>query len=264
MISMKQWSVCLITALLAVIGLSGCSTYYYSTLSSADGVGDRTREGDFIQQNDTATVVYSFSGEDAPIHITIYNKLDEPLYVDWGRSAVIIDGQSTSYGGEMDFDPEEQVRFTSSHVEMIPPFSMVQRQPLTLANFPFKKIPDKEYRRMNYPTEDGERIRLQVRDYMPDDSPLYFRSYLTLFTGGTEGRLPRSLVFDRDFYISRLVKAGNLSPKDFKPMQQQSGDTFYVRYVKGRNFGYAVASIAVVVGVVALEVAVGPVDDYDY
>lgn len=241
---------------------SSCSTYYYSTLSSADRMGDRTREGDFIQQNDTASVVYNFSGEDAPVTITIYNKLNEPLYIDWGRSAVIIDGKATSYAGEALYYDEDDTRFTSTQVEMIPPYSMIQRQPLTLANFSFNKIPNKEYRKRSYMDGNGERVQLRIKEYTLDDSPLYFRSYITLFTGGKEGTLPQSLVFERGFYISQLVKAGDLPPKKYTPMIQNSGDTFYVRYVTGRTFGYAVASVAVIVGVVALEVAVGPTDEY--
>lgn len=225
-------------------------------------MGDRTREGDFIQQNDTASVVYSFSGEDAPVIITIYNKLDEPLYVDWGRSAIIIDEQATSYAGEVLHYDDDDMRFTSEEVEMIPPYSMIRRQPLTLANFSFNKIPNKEYRKRSYLDKDGERVQLKYKDYTLDDTPLYFRSYVTLFTGGKKGELPQGLVFERSFFISQLIKAGDLPPKKYAPMIQNSGDTFYVRYVTGRTFGYAVASIAVVVGVVALEVAVGPTDEY--
>ena len=32
-----------------------------------------------------------FSGRETPVTITIYNKLDEPLYVDLGPSVLIID-----------------------------------------------------------------------------------------------------------------------------------------------------------------------------
>jgi len=246
-----------------LIVFSSCSTYYYSTLSSADSVGDRTREGDFVQQNDTATVIYSFSGEDAPVHITIYNKLDEPLYIDWGRSSIIIDEKATSYGGEETYQTEDDTYFTSSHVEMIPPYSMIQHQPLTLANFSFNKIPNKEYRRIPYSTGDGEYVHIRMKEYTLEDTPLYFRSYLTLFTGGKEGTLPHSLTFEKSFFVSQLVKAGDMAPKNYVPANRGDGDTFYVRYVKGRNVGYAVASIAVIVGVIAVEVAVGPVDEYD-
>ncbi len=55
------------------------------------------REGDFVQENDTVRISYRFWGENAPVTITIYNKLDEPLYVDWGRSALIIDDVATTY-----------------------------------------------------------------------------------------------------------------------------------------------------------------------
>ena len=60
-------------------------------------VGEKNERGDFVQENDTVRISYRFWGENAPVTITIYNKLDEPLYVDWGRSALIIDDVATTY-----------------------------------------------------------------------------------------------------------------------------------------------------------------------
>ena len=80
-----------------LLGLSACSSYYYSMLNSNDPVGEKNERGDFVQENDTVRISYRFWGENAPVTITIYNKLDEPLYVDWGRSALIIDDVATTY-----------------------------------------------------------------------------------------------------------------------------------------------------------------------
>ena len=79
-----------------LLGLSACSSYYYSMLNSNDPVGEKNERGDFVQENDTVRISYRFWGENAPVTITIYNKLDEPLYVDWGRSALIIDDVATT------------------------------------------------------------------------------------------------------------------------------------------------------------------------
>ena len=94
-----------------LLGLSACSSYYYSMLNSNDPVGEKNERGDFVQENDTVRISYRFWGENAPVTITIYNKLDEPLYVDWGRSALIIDDVATTY------DPKvASVRGESSNV----------------------------------------------------------------------------------------------------------------------------------------------------
>ena len=58
---------------------SSCSTYYYSTLSSSEGVAEKDDFGDFVYENDSVKVVYSFFGYNLPIHITVINNSDQPL-----------------------------------------------------------------------------------------------------------------------------------------------------------------------------------------
>ena len=73
-----------------LLGLSACSSYYYSMLNSNDPVGEKNERGDFVQENDTVRISYRFWGENAPVTITIYNKLDEPLYVDWAKLTITL------------------------------------------------------------------------------------------------------------------------------------------------------------------------------
>lgn len=242
-----------------LIGNMSCTTYYYSTLSSADRTGDRTSDGDFVQENDTVCVTYRFCGEDAPVCITIYNKLDEPLYVDWRRSAIIIDGKATSYSSDALLF-EDAPGLMPTELEMIPPHAMIEHQPLTLADFSFHKVPKGEYRPVTYPDGRKGEVELLVRDYTLDDTPLAFRSYISLLTGGSGHELPRYLVFDKSFYVSQLIRAGGLSPKHFGPVARQAGDTFYVRHVRGRTLGYTMLSVVILAGAVAVEVAVDPAE----
>ncbi len=79
-----------------LLGLSACSSYYYSMLNSNDPVGRRMREV-ILCRKTIRYVSLIVLGENAPVTITIYNKLNEPLYVDWGRSALIIDDVATTY-----------------------------------------------------------------------------------------------------------------------------------------------------------------------
>lgn len=241
--------------LVVITGFSSCTTYYYSVLSSTDRYVDRSLDGDFIQEDDTVCIVYSFYGEDAPVKITIYNKLNEPLFVDWKRSAIIIDDEATSYYTGI-VSPDSNY---PSGMDVIYPQAMIRHQPLTLANFSFHKIPDNTYRKSKYVKDNSEIATIQTKEYTEEDSPLYFRSYLTLYTDEDS---PKSLHYERTFYISRLIKAGDLSPDAFGVTRRQSGDTFYVRHTKGKTFGYAVASIAVIAAAVAVEVYVGSDDDY--
>src|SRR5262245_26745583 len=77
----------------AVIPLLFCvscasTTYQYSTISSPDLVKNDRNE--FVVENDSLKLVYSFNGKNGPVHITIQNKLTVPVYIDWQRSAIIV------------------------------------------------------------------------------------------------------------------------------------------------------------------------------
>ena len=74
---------------------SSCATYQYMTVNSKNIAANDRRE--FIMENDSIRVKYNFNGEDAPINVEVQNKLDKPLYIDWSRSALIINDKAISY-----------------------------------------------------------------------------------------------------------------------------------------------------------------------
>ena len=88
----------LIFPVVAMALLSSCSYQMNTLRSSNTQLDDKT--GVFQLENDSVKILYSFAGHNAPIHIDIYNKLNEPMYVDWERSAYIIDEKSSSYADE--------------------------------------------------------------------------------------------------------------------------------------------------------------------
>lgn len=284
--AMKK-QLCLLILATLLFSLSACSSYYYSMLNSNDPIGEKNEKGDFVQENDTVRISYRFWGENAPVTITIYNKSDEPIYVDWGRSALIIDDVVTSYdpkvasisgetsavisGSSYSWDNRSASGWSYSEgsfsgdvalpkgVEFIPPRSKTVNTPLRLANFPFNEIPKDEYVKEQMITKAATTVNIRVKDFTPEDSPLKFRSYLTLFSGGTNGKELKHSSFERTFYVSKLIKVGDVAPQYFDEGQQQSGDFFYVRETRGAAAGLVVGAIAVTAAGVAIGATVGPV-----
>lgn len=278
---------CFIAIAVLVLSMSGCSSYYYSMLDSNDPVGEKSVKGDFVQENDSVRVTYSFWGENAPIRITIYNKMDEPLYVDWERSALIIDDVAVSYDSNTATlgGVSQQVSSGSSYkwserygrnwnysegrftgdielpkgMEFIPPKSKLVSTRLQLNNLPFKKIPDKAYEKRKMNTNQSNPINVKVKRFTEEDSPLRFRSYLTVYAGGQNGRDVRHSSLERSFYVAQVIKAGNVSPSYFDEGQQKSGDFFYIRDVRGTTIGLVIGAAAVTAAGVAVEAALGPV-----
>ena len=82
-------------ALVACV-LVSCSTYQVNVLSSTNTTKD-DKTGVFNFENDSVKITYSFYGNNAPVSIQVFNKLDKPLYIDWQRSAAIIGDNAVSY-----------------------------------------------------------------------------------------------------------------------------------------------------------------------
>lgn len=184
--------IALYTSILTVLllSLSGCTSYYYSILDSTDRnhLISRNNTGEFIQENDSVRISYNFYGEDAPIHITIYNKLEEPVYIDWTRSAIIIDEVATSYyegiapiqGDTYIYNnpatSSSQGSFSGGiafphGINVIPPQARIENTPLTLSNLPFKQIPKKEFTKTSFPVEDSKQLTIYLKEYTEADSP---------------------------------------------------------------------------------------------
>jgi len=145
-------------------------------------------------------------------------------------------------------------------VEFIPPHSKLVNTPLQLANFPFNEIPKEEYVKEQMTTKANTTVNIRVKDFTEEDSPLRFRSYLTLFAGGTNGKPLKHSSFERNFYLAKLIKVGDVAPQYFDEGQQQSGDFFYVKETHGATAGLVVGAIAVTAAGVAIEATLGPVN----
>lgn len=266
-----------------LLGLTSCSSYYYSVMSASDGLGERDRNRDFVQETDSVRIAYSFNGENAPVSITIYNKLNEPLFVDWTRSALIIDDVATSYydekaaiQGETQSETyrwngrwgESRGSFAGAltlpkGVSFIPPQSKVEKTPLKLANFPFDKIPEEAYRKTEFPTSGSGTELFRVKDFTVEDTPLAFRSYLSLYTADKEGKPEKWISFERSFYVSKLIKTGNVPPTEFGEDQRFAGDFFYVHTVKGTKAAVIVGAVAVATALVVTTAVIAPDEELD-
>ena len=55
-----------------------CSQYQYISINSNL---NHNEEKEFINENDTVLIKYTFADENIPLIITIYNKLQQPIYI---------------------------------------------------------------------------------------------------------------------------------------------------------------------------------------
>lgn len=257
-LSTMKYLLFILTALVGVIGLSSCSsTYYYSTLSTNDEGIERDDVGSFIFDTDTIQIAYSFRGQDGPIQVTVFNKLDRPMYVDWSRSAIIINDVATSYRGQKSYITTETTsqtvglgafpysdisttkttttgyEYKPEDVSFIPPKRKIEHHSLWLSNLNFDYIDKKEYTNSVVRNTSEQEVKVKALRFSEENTPLFFESYLTVFLedGST-------YAITQSFHIANLIRAKGLKPSDIA----QRNDLMYT-IIQANNKGWEIFAI---------------------
>jgi hypothetical protein len=229
--------------------LVSCGAYQVMTVSSREI--PQNKLGEFVVENDSLVLSYNFNGQNGPITMTIKNKLQQPLYIDWKRSALIINERAISYSpGTMaiegtlgatsqhwnwPYDPAPTTTTTGRlsataqlppDIEFLPPQTYVTKKLIGITNQGLSNLHDSMFSKKKVPLMLGESYEtyetIKLANFTAETSPLAFRSYLTVMVGDT---LPRPIVYQHNFYVSELVQMVN--PPD-RMDGNTRGDRFFV------------------------------------
>ena len=215
---------CLFAAI-CILLLSGCSNYQYITI---DSNLYKNENKEFFVSNDTLSIKYSFAGENLLISVTIYNKLLKPVYIDWTRTNVIMNGGQLNES----FYHEQQISYIAPQS-----FATIQSNPL-LENF----IPVNKQDSLNYlKTLRGENGNWVIYSFNEEITPVYFRSIIALTT---DENLTSPMFIDNSFWVSQLFQTSASPLESFK----KSSNQFYIRKTTGVGsfLGWTSAIAAVV------------------
>ena len=250
-----------------ILSFTSCTTYYYSQLHSNNIEVEKANDGQLVIETDTLSIAYCFYGENAPITISIFNKISRPLFIDWSKSAIVINNIATPYkdpdipgfyfdefrqGGSF-YDWKIKNDSTDSDViadnaQFIAPKAKISYTPLELADFSFEKYFKKEYSKKKISSKDGEK-EIKTINYTEENSPLIFSSYLTIYDPTNPSE---PMFFEQEFYISELIKAGNIAPEQFS--KRLENNTFYVKKEKGKKFLKTVATVCIAILGTSIEI----------
>lgn len=223
--------------------LYSCASYKYYTVSSAGVAQNDKRE--FVIENDSLRLVYNFNGFNAPVNITIQNKLLVPVYIDWQRSALIVNDQAISYvPAEMRIDGGFHAssnkygnisgyKTTSGHilataslppsVDFMPPQTYLTKSQLNIPNKAIEIVPETAFHREKYMAVEGLTVSVKRATFTEATTPLRFRSYLTIMVGELT---TKPLTLEHSFYVSELMTTGAL-PSDMHIISAGKGNMFY-------------------------------------
>lgn len=226
-----------------LLTLSACSTYQYMTLDSPQL--QKNDKNQLILENDTLRLTYNFEGKGGPISIHIYNKTDQPLFVNWKKSALIRNEQSISLynnnviiSGNTASQSYRLGRYTASTgrlagsfalpegTDFIPPASGLSKNlpKLERTGILSTDLPDSVHDQQLLEADGINHVAYKQLHYGEDRSPVRFKSYITFSLGNNN---PQEFAETTSFYIGEVCQT-NAEP-EFFPLYRQQGDQLYVK-----------------------------------
>ncbi len=200
--------------------LSGCSSYQYVSLV---GSLPKNNENQFIRENDTVKITYSFTGNNCPVTIQVFNKLQIPIYVDWSKSSVIINGEkeslwtgsasiyATTQGMNINWDKTTSTSIgdingtlqRNEKVSFIPPRSFVNISRIFLMNGFFNvREADSHSVVPLATTEDGDTGKKYL--FQKKHTPLQFRTFISL---STKQNFSIPSYFENSFWVNQITQS---------------------------------------------------------
>lgn len=228
--------------------LMGCSPNVQVVTLRGSNV--RPADEGLVLDTDTLTLRYNFASERGVIHVTLLNKLDQPLYVDWKRSSFIIGQDKLDYWYDVadvqlagSFMDSRYSRYSVGYlggtiskedkVSFIPPQTKLDKQQFVLVpdgHLPLSGSFKTEQEQSNLISRKKP-VAVNIYTYSADKSPLTFRNYLTLSTDKD---------FKNEFHIDTKFWASDVRvlPRDqvlshfngtySEPVTFKKPDSFYV------------------------------------
>ena len=199
-----------------------------------------SQEG-LAMDNDTLTLRYNFASERGLMQLSIVNKLNKPLDIDWKRSSFIIGQDKVDYWSDVS---DVNLTGTSSrYSRYASPISLggtiTKQEPIAfippqtkLEKKQFIVVPQGSVRLTGPSTTEQEKAKWTDRKkpvdivnyaYSADQSPLTFRNYLTL---STDKDFKTEFIIDTKFWASDV----KVLPRD-QILSQKSTSSY-----DGRNY----------------------------
>ena len=184
-------------------------------------------------ENDTILITYNFWNQYGYMQISIFNKLNIPIYVDWKKSSFIANDYKYNYWNDEEFSEESSVAVNRSYlsndykllsqdpqitknigsqvssssrikperVTFLPPKSYCNKHKFPLYSYidiftENSKLAEKDT------TVSGKKIYYEAVNYQKQTSPLSFRNYITI---SISEDFKTESAFDHSFYISKYM-----------------------------------------------------------
>jgi hypothetical protein len=212
----RKLSFVYLVLLFGLLSLNSCMKYQYASF----GGQLLNEENDLVYENDSLKISYHFFGDNIPVEVVVFNKLSQPLYVDWSKSALIIKDQRFAYFNDnaqftaqttgvqvqrrgrvtSEYSSTQGTIYRDEKISFVPPKSKIVYSTLLVQPTWIKSDLKAEKTDVitNFGSNNGKKIV-----YSEFDSPLNFRSFLTIYS---DESMTKARYFDHSFYLKETVE----------------------------------------------------------
>ncbi len=208
--------------------LVSCKEYIQVFQTASSTSKFKNNPDQWIFENDTVSIQYSFWWKDGVLAFSIFNKLDQPLFIDWKNSSYIANNMKLNYWSDESKTNESttsnsyhfidkkftlqglQVSSTASttskpeRITFIPPKSQIDK-------FTFLILPAEYYLHEkstqksveNRNDKPKKKTTVFTENMNEFNTPLKFRNYLCF---STSEEFKDRVYYDNSFYISQVVE----------------------------------------------------------
>jgi len=177
--------------------------------------------------------------------IAVFNKLNQPLYINWKKSGIINDGNFVSLfnktvvvSGVIETDSYSTNKYQTAAssrlyasfdlpegIDFLPPLTGLSKSPVHLHEISWKStsIPE-DVRQEKIKTQEGMVTKFSRMYYEEYKSPIRFKTYITLALGQT---VDGEFSVQHYFYAKEMIQT-NTEPEMFS-MYRKDGSQFFVR-----------------------------------
>ncbi|NLJ44616.1 MAG: hypothetical protein GX431_13225 [Bacteroidales bacterium] len=201
-----------------ILLISSCSRFQYASVNSYLPKND---SGEYIVENDTVAIRYSFAGQNLSLSLNIFNKLRQPVYLDQERSLIVLNDEQINGS----FYGDDQVSF-------IAPLSNARITSIPLRDELF------EINRKDSTLQKTRIVNEGISySYDINTTPLYFRVILAI---SPNENYSMPTFFDYSFWVSDILQ----STAGPKTISAKPSNMFYLK--KSTGFGNAIFWTAII------------------
>lgn len=246
-----------LTSMVVMLSLSSCYTSYHTYLVAESPELKSDMYAGFVDDYDSVRVTFMFVGRPMNFLITVENLTNKPLYLDWNKTAFVVDGQLRTVSNPIDL-----VDITRTHTSYWDGDMVVIAQTTEARELPLKFIPSHTKFTFKVRSFSEWAPDITVREKMPktklhpekrgDEGRLYLEpeknlpSVRAVLSMHFENNRHASLSVDRSFYMTKQYKIK--TNWDTNPKQPRRDRGYYVH--RQSNGAVAGIGMAIVFGVV--------------